>query len=82
LHDEDTGWRLAFPDSPFFNEFLIQGPIGGTEIAHKAAEAGILAGIPVARWSARWPDGLLIAVTEHNSSADLDALLIALRETS
>ncbi len=82
LVDEDTGWRLAFPDSPFFNEFLIQGPIGGAETARKAAEAGILAGIPVARWSTKWPDGLLVAVTEHNSSADLDALIEVLAHTT
>ncbi len=82
LVDEDTGWRLAFPDSPFFNEFLIRGPIGGPEAARKAEQAGVLAGIPVARWNDRWPDGLLIAVTEHNSSADLDALVNALRMAS
>ena len=28
------------------------------------------------------PDGLLIAVTEHNSSADLDALIEVLRGAS
>ena len=82
LVDEDTGWRLAFPDSPFFNEFLIQGPIGGAQAAKIAEQAGVLAGIPVARWNATWPDGLLIAVTEHNSSADLDVLVNALRKTS
>ncbi len=79
--DQNTGWRPAFPDSPFFNEFLVRGPVGGAEAARKAAEAGVLAGVPVARWSSTWPDGLLIAVTEHNSSADLDALVTALRKT-
>lgn len=82
LAESNTGWRLAFPDSPFFNEFLIQGPIGGANAAKIAEEAGILAGVPVARWNKGWPDGLLVAVTENNSSADLDALINTLRTAS
>ncbi len=82
LVDENTGWRPAFPNAPFFNEFLIRGPIGGEDAARKAAETGVLAGVPVARWSDRWPDGLLVAVTENNSKADLDALIEALRMAS
>ena len=82
LVEENTGWRPAFPDSPFFNEFLIRGPIDGAEAARKAEQAGVLAGIPVARWSAQWPDGLLIAVTENNSTADFDALIAALGSAS
>ncbi len=82
LVEENTGWRLAFPDSPFFNEILILGPVSGEEAVRKAADSGVLAGVPVARWSDRWPDGLLIAVTENNSNADLDALISALRMAS
>lgn len=82
LVEENTGWQLAFPDSPFFNEFLIQGPIGGADAARKAAESGVLAGVAVARWSEQWPDGLLIAVTEDNSKADFDALIKILRLAS
>lgn len=82
LLEADTGWHLSFPDSPFFNEFLIQGPAGGSETARKAAEAGVLAGAAVARWNSRWPDGLLVAVTEQNSIGDIDALIDTLRMAS
>lgn len=78
----DVGWSLAFPDSPFFNEFLITGPVGGAEALRRAEAAGLLAGIPVARWSDRWPDGLLVAVTEQNSMADIDALVECLKAAS
>ncbi|MEN8164948.1 MAG: aminomethyl-transferring glycine dehydrogenase subunit GcvPA [Acidobacteriota bacterium] len=82
LVDENSGWRLAFPDSPFFNEFLIRGPVGGSEAARKAEQAGVLAGVPVIRWNERWPDGLLIAVTENNPVTDFDALIGALGSAS
>ncbi|MCD4747974.1 MAG: aminomethyl-transferring glycine dehydrogenase subunit GcvPA [Thermoanaerobaculales bacterium] len=75
-------WRLAYPQSPFFNEFLLLGPMGGDEAAQKMAEAGILAGVPTSRWEGSWPDGLLVAVTEMNTSEDLDLFVDALGRIS
>lgn len=80
--DENTGWRPAFPDSPFFNEFLIVGPLGGVEAARAAAEAGVLAGVGVSRWHSGWPDGLLLAVTERNSDDEIDLLVEVLGRLS
>jgi glycine dehydrogenase subunit 1 len=78
----DGPWRLAFPDSPFFNEFLLVGPVGGEEAAAQMASDGVLAGIPSTRWGGGWPDGLLVAVTEKNTAADLDAFVQALGRVS
>ena len=72
-------WGLAYPKSPSFNEFLLTGPVGGEELARRLAEAGVLAGVPARRWGGSWPDGLLVAVTERNPAADLDAFVAALR---
>ena len=74
----DGPWSLAYPSSPTFNEFLVTGPGRGDELAARIASEGVLAGVPTTRWSGSWPDGLLVAVTERNTEADLDALVDAL----
>ena len=78
----DGRWRLAFPDSPFFNEFLLIGPMTGDEAAAGFEQHGILAGVPTSHWNGPWPDGLLVSVTEMNLASDLDAFVDALRRLS
>jgi glycine dehydrogenase subunit 1 len=78
LTDVGAGWSLAYPDSPTFNEFLLASPAPADDLVHRLADAGVLAGVPSRRWGGSWPDGLLVAVTERNSTADLDALVDAL----
>jgi glycine dehydrogenase subunit 1 len=75
-------WRIAFPESPTFNEFLLVGPGNGTELVNRLASEGVLAGVPTTGWGGSWPDGLLVAVTESNSAADIDALVAALEKLS
>jgi len=76
------GWRLSYPAAPTFNEFLVEGPAGGDELARRLADEGVLAGVPSRRWGGTWPDGLLIAATECNRATDLDALVAAMRRVS
>jgi glycine dehydrogenase subunit 1 len=75
-------WRLAYPASPTFNEFLLVGPAGGAELVDRLASKGVLAGVPTTDWAGSWPDGILVAVTELNSASDLDALVGALEDLS
>jgi glycine dehydrogenase subunit 1 len=75
-------WRIAYPTSPTFNEFLLVGPGSGTELADRLATKGVLAGVPTTDWSGSWPDGILVAVTERNPVSDLDALVGALKDLS
>ncbi len=77
-----NSWRLAFPQSPFFNEFLIVGTEKSEVAAQQLAEAGVLAGVPTGRWGGSLPDGILVAVTERNSPADFDAFIQSLRSLS
>jgi glycine dehydrogenase subunit 1 len=73
------GWRLAYPDSPTFNEFLLLGTRRAADLQTSLQEeGGVLAGIPSRLWGGSWPDGLLVAVTEKNSASDLDAFTAAL----
>jgi glycine dehydrogenase subunit 1 len=82
IRDLEGAWHLAYPSSPTFNEFLLVGPGTGDDLARRLAEEGVLAGVPSARWGGSWPDGLLVAVTERTSAADLHALVTALGRLS
>jgi len=75
-------WRLAYPASPSFNEFLLLGPGPGAELAARLARESVLAGVPSSLWGGSWPDGILVATTELNAAADLDALVAALGRLS
>ncbi|GAF76691.1 unnamed protein product, partial [marine sediment metagenome] len=77
-----NAWRLAYPASPTFNEFLLIGHGSGTELVERLASEGVLAGVPTTDWGGSWPDGLLVAVTERNPATDLDALVSALEKLS
>ena len=75
-------WKLAYPTSPTFDEFLLVGPGSGPELVERLSKEGVLAGVPSALWGGSWPDGILVAVTERNSSDDLDAFVSALERVS
>jgi glycine dehydrogenase subunit 1 len=82
IADLGDEWRIGYPSSPTFNEFLLTGPTDGRQLASALAAEGVLAGIPSRLWGGSWPDGLLVAVTETNDRADLDALVDALGRVS
>jgi len=75
---ELEGWRLAWPDTPSFNELLVTGPRPGSELAGALARDGVLGGVPSRLWGGSWPDGLLVAFTERTTAAGVDALLDAM----
>ncbi len=68
-------WRLAYPIAPTFDEFLLVGPAPGEELARRAAEAGVFAGVPSRKWGGSWPDGLLVAATETTRAGEIRALV-------
>ena len=67
----------------FFNEFTIKLPKPGSAVVEALAKRGILGGVPASRL---WPGEktlenlLLVAATETNTDADMDALTSALEE--
>ena len=64
------GYELAFA-APFFSEFTVRCPRPPAEILRVLLDAGIAAGLDV---SDREPNGMMIAVTEMNSRAEIDLL--------
>lgn len=72
------GYELAF-DRPFFKEFVVRTPAAPGEIVTRLADDGLLAGIDLGRFpSLGIEDGLLIAVTERRTRAQIDRLVKAL----
>jgi glycine dehydrogenase subunit 1 len=63
------GFEPAYPDAPFFHEFVTKTPADLTEKALKALEEkGILGGLPV-------EGGILWCATERNTRTQIDALV-------
>jgi glycine dehydrogenase subunit 1 len=55
-----------------FNEFAIELPVASQAFSRSMADAGIFAGVPVPQALAGHDRGLLVAVTETKTAADLD----------
>ena len=66
---------------PWFQEFLVRGPVPAAELAAELAARGIRPGLDVStRSEAEAREALLFAVTEATSNAHVDALVEALAE--
>ncbi len=72
------GWKLAWPDAPFFREFAVVPPVAPAAVIEKLLEQNILAGIDLGRLDPEHEGKLLIAVTEQRTKAQLDAFTEAL----
>ena len=67
----------------FFNEFTVALSKPAAEVVDSLAEQGILGGVPVSRLYPghdELANLMLVAVTETNTSADIDALAVALQD--
>ena len=72
------GYALRF-DAPFFKEFVVRCSRGAEAALAACRDRGILGGVPLARFSDRYEDCLLIAVTEKRTKKEIDVLVSALR---
>ncbi|MBN2829232.1 MAG: aminomethyl-transferring glycine dehydrogenase subunit GcvPA [Candidatus Cloacimonetes bacterium] len=73
-----NGFSLAYPEVPFFKEFVVNTPVPAEKIVAELAKHDIYAGISLAEFGKQ--NQLMIAVTEKKSKADMDAFVKALVE--
>jgi glycine dehydrogenase subunit 1 len=66
------GFGLAYPDAPFFKEFVVRTPVKPRLLIDKAQRAGIFAGIELEPYRDDWQSQLLIAVTEKRTRQEMD----------
>lgn len=67
------GVELAFPDTPFFNEFTLSIPVNTAGVLRRLADNGWLGGIDLNRFGGEAPGDLLIAVTERRTREEIDS---------
>jgi glycine dehydrogenase subunit 1 len=65
--------------APVLREFAISVPLPPEVVVERMAEEGFLAGIPVSAGQRR---GLLIAVTEKRTRAEIDAFVTAMEKVA
>ena len=65
-------------DKPFFREFLVKTPVEPQKIIEAGEKNGIMAGIDTSQFKG-YEKGLLIAVTEKRTKAELDSLVELLK---
>jgi len=67
------GLSLAFP-GPFFKEFVVRSAKDPARVLGEVGRLGYHGGIALGRWYPELADGILIAVTEKRTKAEIDGL--------
>jgi glycine dehydrogenase subunit 1 len=73
------GFRIPFAGATF-NEFMVEAPGNAAELLVRLARKQILGGIALSRWDRADSRRFLVAATEMNTRAEMDALVAALAE--
>jgi len=76
------GFSLAFPDQPFFHEFIVKTPKPVNAINLHLQEHWILGGYDLHESYPEMENHMLIAVTEKISKQDIDDFVFALEEVT
>ena len=71
---DDVGAK-PLANGPFFHEFAVNLPEPAQVFTARMRTAGFEAGVPLTRWFPAETNGLLVAVTEMNTPADLAAYM-------
>ncbi len=75
------GYSLAFPDQPFFKEFVVKTPKHPDIINNALMEQGMIGGLALNGLYPELGDALLLCVTEQRTKEEIDALVGVLEST-
>jgi glycine dehydrogenase subunit 1 len=73
-----SGVTLKFKKEPYFSEFVIETGVPAAKLLSALKDDGILGGVDLGQFYPAYRNCLLVAVTEMNSTADLDRYAQAL----
>ncbi|OQB25568.1 MAG: putative glycine dehydrogenase (decarboxylating) subunit 1 [Firmicutes bacterium ADurb.Bin182] len=71
------GMRLRYPNTPFFNEFVVDSDRDAKKIDKLVKDRGLIGGLPLS-YANKGDNGILYCVTEMNSKSEMDTLISAL----
>ena len=74
------GYAMAFPDKPFFKEFVIKTPCDPTDLNERLLARGMIGGLSLTAHYLEMGHAMLFCVTEMRTKAEIDALVSALGE--
>ncbi|ACI19857.1 aminomethyl-transferring glycine dehydrogenase subunit GcvPA [Dictyoglomus thermophilum] len=77
---KEVNLEITYPNSHFFNEFVIKIPENSENFLKKLEEKKILGGIPLSRFYKDRDKEILVAVTERNSLEELEYYIKSLKE--
>jgi glycine dehydrogenase subunit 1 len=75
------GFDLYYP-TPFVREFMVKTPRPASEIVQAMIRRGILPGVDAGRWYPELKHGLIVALTEKRTEAQIAKLVSGLEELS
>lgn len=75
-----AGFELAYPETPFFHEFVVKTTHSVPALMAWLEAQGYLAGLPVSKWYPGLDHHILVAVTEMNTVPELDRFIALLRQ--
>ncbi len=73
------GYSLAYPDSPFFFEFVMKSERSAKEVLQEVEKKGIIGGFDLEKMRKKWKNHVLIAVTEKRTKEEMDRFTNILR---
>ena len=76
------GFKLRFPNVPFFHEFVMEGPLPTAELNNRLLERGIIGGYDLSQDYKSLKNCSLMAVTEMNTKEEIDFLVETLAEVA
>jgi glycine dehydrogenase subunit 1 len=76
------GYKLKFADTPYFHEFVIEGPLPAGELNRRLLERGIVGGYDLGQDYPSMKNCSLLAVTEVNTKEEIDFLVETLTEVA
>jgi glycine dehydrogenase subunit 1 len=74
------GFKLLFGRRPFFDEFVVSTPMPVTQLNAELRDRGIIGGYDLAHDYPELGDAALFAVTDVQTRADIDSLVVALED--
>ena len=72
------GYALAFPNAPFFKEFVVTLPRPASEINKTLLAQNIIGGYDLSKHYPALGNAMLLCVTEQRTKSEIDALVTAL----